>query len=270
MSDKSKSTPYRHTFKKEWKKKFPVKKVTDDKHAFYCVPCDREYSCSYNGIRNVSHHCNTWIHRQKETEYKSAKTYTESVSDGTFSSPTTSISESTHEDHNSTSSSTSISEDIPKFTGSETPSIVSKTFDFRNITLKSESHTSRDNLKARKILEKFKKVYKLGPNMEMDNDLESSMRRNADIIFDCVNEGYSTFAPLHNCFPSVSPACEKPVDGCFAILVASSTLWRCLIPVGPIVSLIVRYASRLARFQMEDMDYELHMPLNTDDSKCFP
>ncbi|KII61049.1 hypothetical protein RF11_10982 [Thelohanellus kitauei] len=195
MSDKTNSSLYRYVYDKEWEKSYPIKRVKDDKHAFYCVPCDHEYSCAYNGIRNVSHHCNTWVHRQKETEHISAKTFTESVSDDSSSSPRTSISESIPKDLNFTSPSTPINqpslsgaEGIPNSTSSENSSMVSKSYNLRKKELKSESNISRDELKARKILEKFKKAYRLGPNSEIDKDLECALRRNADMVFECVNE----------------------------------------------------------------------------------
>ncbi|KII69836.1 hypothetical protein RF11_13062 [Thelohanellus kitauei] len=75
-----KSTTNRHyAYDKKWEELFPITQVKSDKHAYFCVPCDRENSCACNGIRNVQAHCRSLVHMRKVKEQNSRKRCAESV-----------------------------------------------------------------------------------------------------------------------------------------------------------------------------------------------
>ncbi|KII66938.1 hypothetical protein RF11_09742 [Thelohanellus kitauei] len=49
-------------YKKEWEELYPIKRVESNKYAFFCVPCQTEINCAYNGVRSAKKHCETVKH----------------------------------------------------------------------------------------------------------------------------------------------------------------------------------------------------------------
>ena len=49
MASAPKKTKRQVTYDPSWANDFPVMNVTDDKHAFYCIPCKKEISCGHMG-----------------------------------------------------------------------------------------------------------------------------------------------------------------------------------------------------------------------------
>ena len=62
---------YKVNFSDSWTKCFPIGKVNDNPHAFYCIPCEKSVSCAHMGINDVKEHCKGTIHKQNEEAIKS-------------------------------------------------------------------------------------------------------------------------------------------------------------------------------------------------------
>ena len=61
---------YKAKFADSWTKIFPIGRVNENPHAFYCIPCKKSVSCAYMGINDVKEHCKGTIHKQNEEAIK--------------------------------------------------------------------------------------------------------------------------------------------------------------------------------------------------------
>ena len=61
---------YKVKFADSWTKSFPIGRVNDNPHAFYCIPCKKSVSCAHMGINDVKEHCKGTIHKQNEEAIK--------------------------------------------------------------------------------------------------------------------------------------------------------------------------------------------------------
>ena len=53
-----------------WTKSFPIGRVNDNPHVFYCIPCKKSVSCAHMGISDVKEQCKETIHKQNEEAIK--------------------------------------------------------------------------------------------------------------------------------------------------------------------------------------------------------
>ena len=61
---------YKVKFADLWTKSFPIGRVNDNQHAFYCIPCKKSISGAHMGINDVKEHCKGTIHKQNEEAIK--------------------------------------------------------------------------------------------------------------------------------------------------------------------------------------------------------
>ena len=61
---------YKVKFADSLTKSFPIGRVNDNPHAFYCIPCKKSVSCAHMGINDVKEHCKGTIHKQNEEAIK--------------------------------------------------------------------------------------------------------------------------------------------------------------------------------------------------------
>ena len=61
---------YKVKFADSWTKSFPIGRVNDNPHAFYCIPCKKSVSCAHMGINDVKEHCKGTIHKQMRKQSK--------------------------------------------------------------------------------------------------------------------------------------------------------------------------------------------------------
>ena len=54
-------------------KSFPIGRVNDNPHAFYCIPCKKSISGAHMGINDVKEHCKGSIHKQNEEAIKMSR-----------------------------------------------------------------------------------------------------------------------------------------------------------------------------------------------------
>ncbi|KII61243.1 hypothetical protein RF11_15500 [Thelohanellus kitauei] len=54
----------------EWEEIFPIKHVESEPYSFYCIPCDRKFSCRYNGKGRVKDHCQSLNHISNVSKQK--------------------------------------------------------------------------------------------------------------------------------------------------------------------------------------------------------
>ena len=57
-------------------KTFPIGKIYDNSHAFYCIPCRKSDSCSHMEIGDVKEYCNGLIHKKNEGAIKMTRKIT--------------------------------------------------------------------------------------------------------------------------------------------------------------------------------------------------
>ena len=55
---------YKVSFKNEWKVPYPVTEVKHDKYKFHCLPCGKNLTCQYQGLKGVKERCNKPSHKQ--------------------------------------------------------------------------------------------------------------------------------------------------------------------------------------------------------------
>ena len=48
---------YKVKFADSWIKRFPIGRVNDNPHAFFCIPRKNSVSCAHMGINDVKEHC---------------------------------------------------------------------------------------------------------------------------------------------------------------------------------------------------------------------
>ena len=46
------SAKYKVKFKSEWEKLYPVRCVKNNPHYFLCIPCNKQISCSHQGLKD--------------------------------------------------------------------------------------------------------------------------------------------------------------------------------------------------------------------------
>ena len=61
---------YKVKFADSLTKSFPIGRVNDNPHAFYCIPCKKSVSCAYMEINDVKEHCKGTIHKQNKEAIK--------------------------------------------------------------------------------------------------------------------------------------------------------------------------------------------------------
>ena len=62
---------YRVKFADSWRKSFPIGRVNDNPHAFYCtIPCKKSVFYAHMVINDVKQHCKGTIHKQNEKAIK--------------------------------------------------------------------------------------------------------------------------------------------------------------------------------------------------------
>ena len=52
----SKRKFYKVTFKNEWKETYPIKEAKNNKFKLHCILCDKDLSCSHQGLKDVKDH----------------------------------------------------------------------------------------------------------------------------------------------------------------------------------------------------------------------
>ena len=57
-----------------WEKKYPVQSVKNDRYKFRCLPCDKALSCGYQGLKDVSDHCERDSHKTNYVGWKKQAT----------------------------------------------------------------------------------------------------------------------------------------------------------------------------------------------------
>ena len=58
-----KAKVYKVKFADSWTKRFPIGRVNDNPHAFYCVPCKKSVSGTHMGMNDVKEYCRGTIHK---------------------------------------------------------------------------------------------------------------------------------------------------------------------------------------------------------------
>ena len=65
-----KKRKYKVKFNDSWCESYPISKVNDNPHAFYCIPCKRSLSCGHMGISDVKDHCQGANHKKMSKQSK--------------------------------------------------------------------------------------------------------------------------------------------------------------------------------------------------------
>ena len=65
------SFQYKVVFKESWKADYPIKGVPNDKYKLYCLPCERNFSCHHQGLKDVKDHCGKDAHKMNLRGWKS-------------------------------------------------------------------------------------------------------------------------------------------------------------------------------------------------------
>jgi hypothetical protein len=50
-------------YKSEWEKLYPVRNVKNDPHSFLCISCNKQISCSHQGLKDIKDHCSREAHK---------------------------------------------------------------------------------------------------------------------------------------------------------------------------------------------------------------
>ena len=68
---------YKVKFNPEWEKAYPVKRVAQDQHSFFCVPCNKKVRCDHQGIKDVKVHCEGDTHNAYVAQPKKSQNITQ-------------------------------------------------------------------------------------------------------------------------------------------------------------------------------------------------
>ncbi|KII69825.1 hypothetical protein RF11_13051 [Thelohanellus kitauei] len=184
-------TSRQYIYDKKWEEIFPITQVESEPHAYYCVPCERKYSCAHNGIRNVRAHCTSSTHIRKTQRQTSGTGASESVI-SVKSEPAVrrSPSESSPVDNNLNSSFRERNKS-GNFTVQKKKDKMLVTSNKQNKEIKSKNNSTMDDFNVWEFLRKYKNAYRMNLDGEIDKDLGLTMDRNRDRILKAVNEEFA-------------------------------------------------------------------------------
>lgn len=77
---------YKCSFKEEWMDQYPISRSDGNPHAFYCIPCKKNVSCSHQGLADVTKHCKGTTHVAFEKAIKNTRSMSSFFNDNSESS----------------------------------------------------------------------------------------------------------------------------------------------------------------------------------------